>query len=289
MASPLRGRVRSALSRLDPVDLALRLTLVALLLRPVGDWRFRPLILVLCAGGLALPPLLRRPALWIALAALAAARVIEDWPLPDNHAYLLAYWCLTAAIALRTSEPARILTLNARVLIGLVFLFAGLWKVALSPDFLSNDFMRFTWITDDRFSDAAAVFGGMSADLLEANRDFLAGAPGAPSGLVEPAAFVWATRIATGWTVAAECALALLFLAPARLGLHRHRDALLMLFCVTTYAFAPVAGFAWLLLAMGIAQCEPGRVGLRSAYLATFGLILLYDQVPWLAWLAGRL
>ena len=78
-------------------------------------------------------------------------------------------------------------------------------------------------------------------------RDFLAGAPMAPPGLVEPAAFVWATRIATGWTVAAECALALLFLAPARLGLHRHRDALLQLFCVTTYAVASVPGFGWLL------------------------------------------
>jgi hypothetical protein len=289
--SPL-ARARRAWERLDATDLSLRLTLAALLLRPVGDWRFRPAFLLLAAAGLVLPGLQRRAALWLALAALAALRVVEDWPLPDNHAYLLAYWCLAAGIALRSDAPARALTLNGRLLIGLVFLAASLWKVALSPDYLSGDFMRFTWITDERFAAAAAVIGGMDADLRDANRDFLADAPGSGPALVEPPAFVWATHISSAWTAAIEVAVALAFLLPAPRRLRRHRDAALVLFCVTTFAFAPVAGFAWLLLAMGIAQSDRDRPGVRAVYLATFALVLVYHYVPWLELLArwaGRL
>lgn len=292
MTEPRLARARRAWERLDAKDLSLRLTLAALLLRPIGDWRFRPVFLLLAAAGLVLPGLQRRAALWLALAALAALRVVEDWPLPDNHAYLLAYWCLAAGIALRSDAPARALALNGRLLIGLVFLAASLWKLVLSPDYLSGDFMRFTWITDDRFAAAAALIGGMDADLREANRDLLAGAPGSGPALVEPAAFVWATRISSAWTVAIELAVAFAFLLRAPARLVRHRDAALVLFCVTTYAFAPVAGFAWLLIAMGVAQSDRDRPGLRPLYLASFALVLVYQYVPWLELLArwaGRL
>jgi hypothetical protein len=52
-------------------------------------------------------------------------------------------------------------------------------------------------------------------------------------------------------------------------------------FCVLTYALAPVAGFGWLLLALGLAQCDPQERGLRTAYVATFFLVLVYAGVPW--------
>src|SRR5262245_33531587 len=82
------------------VPLALRLTALTLLLRPMGPWTVRPLIL-LCAGvALLSPRALLRPLTWYALAALIALRIAADWPIPDNHIYLLAYWCLAAALAL---------------------------------------------------------------------------------------------------------------------------------------------------------------------------------------------
>jgi hypothetical protein len=63
-------------------------------------------------------------------------------------------------------------------------------------------------------------------------------------------------------------------------------------FCVVTYAFAPVAGFGWLLLVMGLASCGSGQRLLRSTYLTAWFLVLLYDQVPWaellLSWLGKR-
>ena len=48
-----------------------------------------------------------------------------------------------------------------------------------------------------------------------------------------------------------------------------------------TYAFAPVAGFGWLLLVMGAAQTGEGDVWLRRAYVAAFLVVLFYSEVPW--------
>jgi hypothetical protein len=42
-----------------------------------------------------------------------------------------------------------------------------------------------------------------------------------------------------------------------------------------------VEGFGWLLMAMGVAQCEPVRKRTRLFYLAIFGLVLFYREVPW--------
>jgi hypothetical protein len=85
----------------------------------------------------------------------------------------------------------------------------------------------------------------------------------------------------TWWTVAVEGAVALTFLWPVGRGLSKVRDATLLTFCVTTYAVATVAGFGWLLLALGIAQCQPERRTTQLCYLAVFVLILFYRQVPW--------
>ena len=59
------------------------------------------------------------------------------------------------------------------------------------------------------------------------------------------------------------------------------RHLLLLLFCVVTYAFAPVAGFGWLLLTMGLAGCGSEQGWLRSVYIAAWCLVLLYDEIPW--------
>jgi hypothetical protein len=64
------------------------------------------------------------------------------------------------------------------------------------------------------------------------------------------------------------------------------RHAALLTFCVTTYALAPVAGFGWLLAAMGIAQCQAQQRALHGAYVAVFVLIVLYAELPWAGVLA---
>jgi phytoene dehydrogenase-like protein len=101
-----------------------------------------------------------------------------------------------------------------------------------------------------------------------------------------------AAAVALTWaTLALEGAVALAFLAPVRRVPAWLRDGTLLAFCAGTYAIAPVAGFGWLLIAMGVAQTTPAQVRTRGLYLAAFALLVAYREVPWLegvaAWARG--
>jgi hypothetical protein len=280
-------------SEADPVDLALRLTLLDLLLRPIGDWTLRPVLLALAGAGLLVPRVLRTPGLWWLLTFLTGLRVALDYPLPDNHAYLLAYWCLAISLALSVEDTAEFLAQNGRWLIGLVFAFATLWKLALSPDYMDGTFFRVTLLGDPRFEDLSRLVGGLSPDSIESHRETLErhadGGLLEAAGLVESARFVLLAQVVTIWTVAIEGVLAAAFLWPLGRGLSRLRDACLLIFCATTYAIATVDGFGWLLISMGVAQCPPERTRTRALYLGAFALILFYREVPWTTLLADHL
>ena len=288
------ARVRNTLAETSAVDLALRLTLLDLLLRPVGDWTLRPAILAFAGGGLLFPRALRQPGLWWLLTLFTGLRVLFDYPLPDNHAYLLGYWCLAIALAVSDGDTDALLATNGRWLIGLVFGFATLWKVALSPDYLDGTFFRISLLTDSRFEDLTRLIGRLPLTEIFANREILEGHLDGPplpgTGLALPASFHLLAVAMTWWTVAIEGLLAMAFLWPRDRGPSRLRDAALLAFCATTYAAATVEGFGWLLIAMGVAQCPPERPRTRGLYLAAFALILFYREVPWtaplLAWVA---
>ena len=260
------------------VEGALRLTLLALLLQPVGDWRLRPAALALVALGSVLPGWWRSAWLWGALAALTGIRVLLDWPMADNHAYLLCWWCVAATVALSglAGEPGPVLALDARRLVGLVFAFATVWKVVLAPDFLDTRFLRVTLVTDTRFARFATSVG-LDPQELVALRGFVSQHVDGPSVAVDPPAqpvrFRRIAAIATWWTVTVEAAVAIAFLCPAGWRVSKGRDGCLLAFALSAYPVAPVAGFGWLLLAQGFAQAEHGWA--RSAYVATFaGLIV---------------
>ena len=103
---------------------------------------------------------------------------------------------------------------------------------------------------------------------------------------VLPARFLWLAGFATFWTLGSEALLAAAFLWPGAGGLARWRDGALLLFCASTYAVATIEGFGWLLIAMGVAQCDPGRRRWRTLYLTLFALILVYREIPW-EWILG--
>jgi hypothetical protein len=267
-------------------DTSLRLTLVVLLLRPMGPWYTRAGLLLVAALGAVAPSALRAPATWLTLSLLVTVRLVADWPLADNHIYLLAYWCLAIALALRAATPAATLARSSRLLIGLAFLCAVLWKGVLSPDYLDGRFFRVTLLTDDRFSGAAMLTGLSAADLAD-NRAYLTPLPdGAalldPPTLREPPALRLLGVVATWGGLVLEGAVAILFLWPSpRRTVVAVSHAAIVTFCVATYALAPVAGFGWLLLAMGQASVDPAARGWRRVYLAVFLLVLLYAEVPW--------
>ena len=271
----------------NSLDLVLRLTLVELLLRPMGPWFVSAFMLLLALLGLISVAMLRAPATWLTLAALNAVHLVVDWPLPDNHLYLLAYWCLGAGIALRLSEPSRALAQTGRQLLALAFAFAVLWKAVLSPDYRDGRFFAVTMLTDDRFSDTVQFLGGLSKAQLAESREYLTPLPeGAellnPPHLHATPRFWRVVRGVTWGGLALEAAIAALWLAPIRSGaLLTARHVAVLLFCVGTYAFAPVAGFGWLLLVLGLATTTSDQRRLRVAYVSTFCIVLLYAEIPW--------
>jgi hypothetical protein len=266
-----------ALASLDPMDVALRLTALDLLLRPVGGPHLRPLFVGIAAVLLLVPRGAPARAGWAALAALAAVRLVADWPLADNHAYLLAYWCLAVTLSLGDPEPRDALAVNARRLVGLAFAFAVLWKAALSPEFADGTFLRVTLLADPRLGALAPLATGLAPDELPTWRDWISGHAivSEPPGPL-PARLRVVAGLATAWTLALEAAVAAAFLARGPRWLARARDALLLAFCATTYAVLPVKGFGWLLLAMGAAQSPPERRRWRAAYAATFAWVGLW-------------
>jgi hypothetical protein len=101
---PLRQPLRLAADALDE-RLPLRVTLVLLLIRPPEDPYLRGGVWLLAGAGLAVPALVTRAWLWCGLAALMLLRLASEFPLADNHLYLLMYWCLAIALALTTATP----------------------------------------------------------------------------------------------------------------------------------------------------------------------------------------
>jgi hypothetical protein len=266
-------------------DLALQLTAILLLLRPLDVWWVTGFVLIGAGLSLIFASVRRTPATWLAMAALIGARIVAVWPLSDNHIYLLAYWCLAIGLALSTTARTTALADGSRWLLGAAFALAVVWKGLLSPDYLDGRFFRVTLLTDDRFADAVMLVGDVTADQIRDARAFLKPLPeGAeladPVWFGEPPPLRLFGMALTLGALAFEGLVAALCLIPSRrIALARH--AALIVFCLLTYALAPVAGFGWLLAAMGLAQCTRDEKALRTAYVAAFFLILLYAEIPW--------
>ena len=225
--------------------------------------------------GLVSSKALRHAMLWWLLATLATARVIADWPMADNHAYLLCYWLLAIALCRSSVELEDTLARNARLLIGLAFAFASLWKVLLSPDYLDGTFFRVTMATDVRFEPFARFATGLDAAELQTLREYLHSG-GSIGSAGEPARYRAVAMIATGWNVLINLGLACAFLGHGWIA--RKRNALLIVYCAVTYSVATVDGFAWLLISMGIAQTDRVQVRTIAGFIGVFLLVLGYRE-----------
>src|SRR5262245_2095941 len=271
---------------LRPLDLALRLTAIALLLRPMGGWLVRPVMLAAAVLFLVSARALRMPALWLGVSIAIVCRIAADWPLADNHIYLLAYWCLAIALSLRAADAHTTLAVNSRWLIGLAFGFAVLWKAVLSPDFVDGRFFRVTLQTDPRFGEPAMLIGGLSATQLDANRNALSPLPqGAallnPPAVAEPPRLRLLANLFPWSALAMEASVAVLMIVPTTRAVEISRHAALLTFCLLTYPFAPVAGFGWLLLLMGVGQTGDRQIWLRRIYITAFIAVLFFTEIPW--------
>lgn len=280
------GRVRLGLLELSSAgsaELGARLTCLTLLLSPIGDWYIRPIVLCLSAAGLLFRSLWRSRWLWLGLAVLTNLRALLDWPLADNHAYLLGYWCLAVAIATWYRDLAP-LSRNARLLIGLTFAFAA-WQKWTTPNYTQDVFFLTTFLLDQRFEDFVVLLTSLTYDQIDAARhyleaDYRLGPPSAPLPFEIPLSLVLLARVSTWWNLLDQALVAGAFLVPPTFWLGRVRNGLLILFCFVTYAVAPVASFGWLLLSMGITQSS-NSLSIRLWYLIAFAAVIFYYEVPW--------
>lgn len=279
--------------------LPLRLTLVLLLLRPPEPGVLRGATWLLAVAMLVVPALLRSSYAWLGMGALVALRVVQEFPLADNHIYLLCYWCLALglvhAVADSPAERAPLLGDASRWLIAGAFVCAVIWKGLLSAEFLDGRFFRVTLLVDDRFASLAQTAGGLDAAQLAQNRLALDPIPAdvellSGPTLVEPVALRVLAGALTWMGFTCEALIAAAFVLPRPRWLVRLRHPALWLFCVATYAIAPVAGFGWLLASMGMAHANDGRGGtayriLCIGYAAAFVLVLIYAETPSVEWL----
>ncbi|MFQ5564761.1 MAG: hypothetical protein ACE5EU_00140 [Paracoccaceae bacterium] len=266
------------------IDLVLRMTLILLILHSGYFWYLRVPMALLCIVGLIYRRLYREPWFWLIVCCVMAWGSLLNWFQIDNHKFLMLYWLIAIYCSLLSGNQERTLALNAKLMIGLVFGFAVIWK-AITPDYLSGQFFEFELLADSRFSIISTAIAGMSVQQLTEN-NYLIGQLTAYDGILTEVKLQSAERIGlisgmiTWWTILIEAVIAVLFLLPDSPLLHRLRDASLLLFAVTTYAVANVIGFGWLLMIMGVAQCRREDRVTRFLYVATFLLILIYTA-PW--------
>lgn len=268
---------------IDLYNLALRLTLIDLILRPIGSWEIRVPILITSILGLVIPGLLKKPAIWFLLTVLTISRVILDWPLSDNHAYLLFLWCF-AIFIFTLRKDKTLLTQNAKLMIGLAFAFAFIWKAFLSPDFLDKRFFSFAIIEDPRFSQFTQLVCNISEDELYYFRDYITQHIDGELIYVEVIDFNLncideVSGFLTYYTLILELMIALLFLIPKHMAISKFRDYFLILFCLSVYSVATVEGFGWLLIAMGISQSDNKKIPVLL-YILCFLIILIYREIP---------
>ena len=256
-AAGAAGGARDYLVGLSRLDLLLAMTLIEVLLHTAG--RATAVVSVLAILGLLYRPAARHPLFWLAIAGIIlVATILPSWETMFNHDWVIFYWTLTLGIALWWRDPEDILAGSARLIIGLVFLFAVIWK-AITPEFPGGSFFELTMLTDERFEVVGQIAGapdGAAAahrEGIAAWRDQGLGAPPAvalESGSAVPAI----AQFMAIWTLLIEGSIALLFLLPRRGAVGRIAEIALVLFILTTYPLAPVVGFGWILIILSFAQ-----------------------------------
>ena len=263
------------------LDLYAIMTLLLLLDYPSSFWYVRIPLTVLCVSAFVFSALRFDPRFWFVTAMVVMAGNYQNWFMVDNHKYLLGYWCLALFCCLLTEVPEKTLAQIARKLIAFSFLFALFWKIA-SHDFLDGTFFHYALLLDDRFRGVSELLGGMTTELMEANRTAYRALINFDSRmdavqLLFTRGITYLARIVTWWTLIIELVVAVSFLWPLGKSISRYRDFFLIIFILSTYSVAPVLGFGWTLIIMGLVQCENRYRYVRWLYMAAFVVLQIYN------------
>lgn len=266
------------------MDLVGGLTLILLLLTTEQTWVMRVGVATLAAAAAVDRRLLRRAGYWFAVLAVYLVGVSRVVLLIDNHEFLLAYWLLALALA-QLRPRADGLAVSARLLVGFAFAFATLWK-AVTPAYTSGALFHTLLLFDPRFVGVGTALGGLPMAAAFENYALYemlmtSGDPAVAVPVFDTPGVGWLAWGMTWWTLAIEGLVAVCFLAPTRWLLGRARHVVLLGFLFTTYVLAPVTGFGWLLVVLGLAQAPlDEHRQLLPAYAAAFVLVLVRGTAP---------
>jgi hypothetical protein len=285
-ANAAGNRVAEWLLTNSTLDTVRILTLLLLLLHGPKDWYVRTPLILLSLTGLVVKAARSSPFLWITISMFVLAHDIVVWEAVDNHKWLMAWWCVALGMtALAPSESQlKVVKFNARLLLGLCFTFATIWKV-LSVDYLDSAFFKYELLTDSRFSDAAHYAGRVDKDDLRENRkirdnfrrSYRKDIEAAESFTLTSGSLIDPLAIGmTWWTIFIEGLIALVCLWPGDRLIAIVRSTVILVFAATTYLLAPVLGFGWMVIVMGFAQCPEKHKKLQASFLIVLGLIYLY-------------
>jgi hypothetical protein len=285
----LRG-VLANLLELPRHELGLRLTLLLLLLHGAQTWDLDVSLSVLCGIAIVCTPLSRSTTMWLVISAALTWSNALHWNTIDNHKYLITYWCYVCALATTAGDPVRVMSVNARLMVGLAFALAVLWKL-VAGQYLDGSFLYFEFLAERRLGAACHMISDLTWDDLERNQRLLSqlSATLLPEMSIRLAGGEHLRRLTLAmsyWTLLIEGLVALAFLLPRSTRPGGLRDVFLMVFIGTTYFLLPVAGFAFVLTLLGLMQCD--RPAFRKLYLVLFVGVQLV-QVPWIPWIAGWL
>jgi hypothetical protein len=272
----------TALAAADPYTTLLRLSLVYDLAIFPSHASERALAVFLLAGiGLVFERALRHPLFWVCMLAAQAYHLVGA-PIAYSARFLNLYWTFAVLIASVSDSPLRVLAVNARLLIGLVFLQAFAWKAFAHADFVNGSFMRFSLLFCSAFRELTPMFGIIDPGVYAANSDALAAVealdgPVEPISVIEPALITGIAFVVTGWTLLIEGLCALAFLSPSRWAVARLRHPALLAFMWSIYLVLPVFVFAGIFSAMALALIEQRESKWRLAYIGTFFAMILLE------------
>lgn len=258
---------------------AKRVTLLLLVLYGAEMWQQEIPVTIWAAVGLVYAPALDSRLFWACLALFQYLSIAPHLYVLDNHQLLMAYWTAALACAGRNS---RLLQLHSRLLLGLCFFLAFVWKL-LGGEYLDGSFLEYTMLTDERFFYFARWIGGVDQGDLLTNtarlHSLFEGETAYVSILGSPRATLVAW-VGSYWTLVSEGMIAFAFLRIGGDTLWRWRHGILLQFMIATYPVATVIGFAWLLTIMGWVQCGKTERGWLVAYAVLLALLQLF-RVPW--------
>jgi len=262
-------------------NLVSKMTLLLLILHTDRFLYLRIPVTILSIAGLLYSPLVRKARFWFAITLVLGFAHWLNWYMIFNHKYLMTYWCLALGCSQLAPNPRRALAANARLLIGLCFFFATLWK-SISPDFLDGSFLHFSLLDDPRFKSVSVLLGGMRAETFQRNKEAISSLSRYDSTLnvvqlQDTPRVIWLARFLTWWTIGVEGLIAIAFLCPEGRLISKWRDVVLILFLLSTYPIADVIGYGWLLAIMGLAQSTFTFKYSRPSYLLAFLVLPIYE------------